>query len=46
LFRNPLDWSSLKEILNAHGKGNYTFPSPVKISDALFFDLYNAGGIT
>lgn len=43
LFRNPLDWNSLQEVLEAHGKCNYTFPSPVKIADALFFDLYKAG---
>lgn len=43
LFGNPLDWKSLQEVLEAHGKCNYTFPSPVKIADELFFDLYKAG---
>jgi ribosomal protein S18 acetylase RimI-like enzyme len=43
LFRNSLDWKSLQEMLAAHGKCNYTFPSPVKITDELFFDLYKAG---
>jgi GNAT superfamily N-acetyltransferase/predicted nucleic acid-binding protein len=43
LFRNPLDWKSLQEVLESHGKRNYTFPSPVKIADALFFDLYKTG---
>lgn len=43
LFNSPIKWDDLTSILNVHGKKNYTFPSPVKIDDALFFDLYRAG---
>lgn len=43
LFKTPLNWSTLQEVLERHGKLNYTFPSPVKIDDELFFDLYKSG---
>jgi GNAT superfamily N-acetyltransferase len=43
LFKTPLHWGKLREVLSRHGKGNYTFPSPVQIDDALFFDLYMTG---
>ncbi|MEZ5942912.1 MAG: GNAT family N-acetyltransferase [Planctomycetaceae bacterium] len=43
LFRKPLNWNLVQEVLEQHGKFNYTFPSPVEIDDALFFDLYVAG---
>ncbi|MEX1028134.1 MAG: GNAT family N-acetyltransferase [Candidatus Paceibacterota bacterium] len=40
LFSSPLAWKKLQEVLGRHGKQNYTFPSPVRIDDDLFFDLY------
>lgn len=43
LFRKPLDWESLQQVLRAHGKENYTFPSPVEIDESLFFSLYRHG---
>ncbi|MEI7702091.1 MAG: PIN domain-containing protein [Planctomycetia bacterium] len=43
LFRTPLNWGTLQDVLGRHGKLNYTFPSPVKIEDELFFDLYKTG---
>ena len=36
---------SVKAILNRHGKTS-TFPSPVRISEDLFFDLYRQGALT
>jgi len=43
LFKAPLNWDALQDVLRKHGKLNYTFPSPVKIEDELFFDLYKSG---
>jgi GNAT superfamily N-acetyltransferase len=43
LFKAPLEWDVLQDALRKHGRENYTFPSPVKIEDALFFHLYRIG---
>lgn len=43
LFRKPLDWESLQNVLRSHGRENYTFPSPVEIDEGLFFSLYRHG---
>jgi GNAT superfamily N-acetyltransferase/predicted nucleic acid-binding protein len=43
LFKTPLNWDTLQSIFAKHGKFNNTFPSPVRIDEALFFDLYRAG---
>lgn len=43
LLKTPLNWDTLQKVLLRHGKHNYTFPSPVRIDDDLFFDLYKTG---
>lgn len=43
LLTAPLGWTRLKATLKQHNLQNHTFQSPLRISDALFFDLYTAG---
>lgn len=42
LFPEPVNWHTIQSILRRFGK-NSTFPSPVKISEEIFVDLYRAG---
>lgn len=42
LFERPVDWATIQSILHRHGKRN-TFPSPVRIDEEVFVDLYRSG---
>jgi len=43
LLTTPLGWMRLQATLKQHNRQKQTFQSPLRISDALFFDLYTAG---
>ena len=43
LFKSPLDWARFQQVLQSHGRENYTFTSPVEIDESLFFSLYKIG---
>ncbi len=42
LFERPVDWTTIQSILHRYGKHS-TFPSPVRIDEEVFVDLYRSG---
>jgi hypothetical protein len=40
LFRNPVEWASLRTLLAEHGLRGTTLQCPVRVSDSLFWRVY------
>lgn len=43
VFEHPVSYEKVREVFIKNGKKANTFASPVLVSDAIFFDIYNLG---
>ena len=43
VFNHPVSYKTVTEVFTRHGRKVNTFASPVLVSDAIFFDIYNLG---
>lgn len=43
LFANPITMDKVNDVLERHGHGRSTFPSPVMVKKDVFFELYRIG---